>query len=103
MRRFFLAVLAALFAAQSPDQRPDNTFRFSILGDRTGGANQKAYEQAWREIDRLHPDFIVNVGDTIEGGDDATAGAEWQALHELWKNYKYQQFFTPGNHDIWSS
>src|SRR5216684_4438948 len=100
MRRFSIAVLLALVAALSPAQRPtENAFRFSILGDRTGGANQKAYEQAWREIDRLHPDFIVNVGDTIEGGNDTTAGAEWQALHEFWKGYKYQQFFTPGNHD----
>src|SRR6267378_2713673 len=104
MKRFVVAVLLAFLAALSPAQRPaDNTFRFSILGDRTGGANQMAYEQAWREIDRLHPDFIVNVGDTIEGGNDATAGAEWQALRELWKSYKYQQFFTPGNHDIWSA
>ena len=104
MRRFFVAVLVALFAALSTAQRPaDNAFRFSILGDRTGVANQKAYEQAWREINRLHPDFIVNVGDTIEGGNDATADAEWQALRPLWTRYKYQQFFTPGNHDIWSS
>ncbi|MDP8979148.1 MAG: metallophosphoesterase [Acidobacteriota bacterium] len=103
MRRFCTAVLLALLAARLPAQRPpDNAFRFSILGDRTGGANQKAYEQAWREIDRLRPDFIVNVGDTIEGGNDATAAAEWTALRALWKSYKYQQFFTPGNHDIWS-
>src|SRR5258708_20307510 len=95
MRRFFVAALFAL-ATLSPAQRPaDNAFRFSILGDRTGGANQKAYEQAWRAIYPLHPHFIVNVGDTIQGGNDPTPHAGWHPLREFWTRYTYQQIFTP--------
>jgi predicted phosphodiesterase len=77
-------------------------FNFAILGDRTGGADPAAYAQVWREIDRLHPAFVINVGDVIEGGNDATAAAEWRSVRKVWERYRYPLFFTPGNHDIWS-
>jgi 3',5'-cyclic AMP phosphodiesterase CpdA len=88
-------------AAQLPNE-PNNDFRFSILGDRTGDAEPQVYESVWRDVSVLHPDFVVNVGDTIQGGNDATAEAEWRALRPLWDRSKLPQFFTPGNHDIWS-
>ncbi len=83
---------------------PDSqNFRFAILGDRTGSANAQVYESIWAEIDREHPDFVINVGDTIEGNNDATAAAEWAALQSLFHRYgRYPLYFTPGNHDIWS-
>jgi hypothetical protein len=43
------------------------------------------------------------VGDTIQGGNDATALSEWRALRPLWDRYRYSFYFTPGNHDIWSA
>ena len=82
---------------------PNNDFRFSILGDRTGGAAPQVFGRVWREIDLLHPDFVINVGDTIEGGNDARAESEWQGLRPVWERYQhYPLYFTPGNHDIWS-
>ena len=104
--RFWIASGAVFLAlagigAQSPSNQT-NDFRFSILGDRTGDADPLVYEQVWRDIDKLHPDFVINVGDTIQGGNDATAAAEWRALRPIWDRYKLPQFFTPGNHDIWS-
>jgi predicted phosphodiesterase len=78
-------------------------FRFAILGDRTGEAQPGVYQEVWREIDAFHPDFVIGVGDTIQGGDDRTAGAEWAALAPLFHKYRqYPLYFTPGNHDIWS-
>lgn len=94
-----LAGIAGLGAASEPK----NDFHFSILGDRTGDAEPQVYERVWRDVDLLHPDFVINVGDTIQGGNDATAQAEWRALRQLWDRYKYPQYFTPGNHDIWSA
>ena len=45
----------------------------------------------------------MNVGDTIQGGNDATAEAEWRSLRPLFERYsRYPLYFTPGNHDIWS-
>lgn len=79
-----------------------NDFRFCILGDRTGDAQPGVYERVWKNLDSLHPDFVINVGDTIQGGNDATAETEWRALRPLWDRYKYPLYFTPGNHDIWS-
>ncbi len=82
---------------------PKNDFRFSILGDRTGGATAEIYGRVWREIDLLHPDFVVNVGDTIQGGNDEKAPSEWNELRPLWARYShYPHYFTPGNHDVWS-
>jgi len=92
-----LLVLAALLA------RPGDDFRFCVLGDRTGNAQPGVYERVWQDVDALHPDFVINVGDTIQGGNDASAEAEWRALRPLWERYQYPLYFTPGNHDIWSS
>ena len=107
-RRHWIATSAMLLALAiatgwSAANEPRNNFRFSILGDRTGDAEPLVYEQVWHDLDQWHPDFVLNVGDTIQGGNDATAEAEWRALRPLWDRYKYQQFFTPGNHDIWSA
>lgn len=77
-------------------------FRFAILGDRTGGANAAVYEQVWRETGAERPAFVINVGDTIQGGNDARAEAEWRAASRAWSRYSIPRYFTPGNHDIWS-
>ena len=98
--RLFIAPLAALVLIAA--EPPRNDFRFAILGDRTGEAQPGVYEQVWREIDAGHPDFVINVGDTIQGGNDATADAEWHALRPFWNRHPYPVYFTPGNHDIWS-
>jgi 3',5'-cyclic-AMP phosphodiesterase len=92
-----LAEIAGLWAASD-----ENNFRFSILGDRTGDAVPGVYEAVWRDIAVLHPDFAINVGDTIQGGNDATAEAEWKALRPVWNRFQHPFYFTPGNHDIWS-
>src|SRR6202795_1896180 len=106
-RRVWIVICAVLlgltgFTGRSASNEPNNDFRFSILGDRTGDAEPQVYESVWRDVGVLHPDFVINVGDTIQGGNDAAAGAEWRALRPLWDRAKLPQFFTPGNHDIWS-
>ncbi|HVX65149.1 MAG TPA: metallophosphoesterase, partial [Bryobacteraceae bacterium] len=90
-----LAVLAR-FAAPAGD------FRFAIVGDRTGEANAAVFEQIWREIGRLRPAFAINVGDTIQGGDDVRAEAEWREAARAWSRFAFPRYFTPGNHDIWN-
>jgi len=80
----------------------DNNFTFAILGDRTGDAIPGVYEAIWRDTAAFHPDFVINVGDTVQGLNDATAEAEWTSLRPIWQQYHIPFFFTPGNHDIWS-
>jgi 3',5'-cyclic AMP phosphodiesterase CpdA len=105
MSRFRLALLAlavlALLAAP-PAGPPANDFHFAIMGDRTGLGSAQVYERVWKEIGQLHPDFVINVGDTIQGMNDSLAAAEWEELHRLWRSAPYPLYFTPGNHDIWN-
>jgi predicted phosphodiesterase len=94
-----ICAVAGIYAAS----RPPQAFRFVIFGDRTGETRPGVYEQIWREVDSERPDFVMNVGDTIQGGQDGTAEAEWRALRPLFERYsRYPLYFTPGNHDIWS-
>jgi 3',5'-cyclic AMP phosphodiesterase CpdA len=102
-RGHYLLVAALAVVGLTAADSPKNDFRFSILGDRTGDAQSGIYERVWQEIDALHPDFVINVGDTIQGGGDATAASEWRSLRPLWDRYHYPIYFTPGNHDIWSA
>jgi hypothetical protein len=101
-RRCLLAAVLAVAALAAADS-PRNDFRFAVLGDRTGDAEAGVYERIWKDIDGLHPNFVINVGDTIQGGNDATAAPEWSALRPLWEHRRYPVYFTPGNHDIWSA
>jgi 3',5'-cyclic-AMP phosphodiesterase len=78
-------------------------FRFVIVGDRTGETVPDVYEQVWREADADHPAFVVTVGDTIQGFNDATTDMEWRDVLRLLEPYRrYPIYFTPGNHDVWS-
>jgi predicted phosphodiesterase len=82
---------------------PKNDFHFSIMGDRTGGATHEVWGRVWREVDLLHPDFVINVGDTIEGGRDEVAQQQWNELRPTFVRYRhFPLYFTPGNHDVFS-
>lgn len=78
-------------------------FRFVILGDRTGDASPGVYAQVWKETAADRPAFVITVGDTIQGGDDALADREWRGVKRVLAPYSaIPLYLTPGNHDIWS-
>jgi UDP-2,3-diacylglucosamine pyrophosphatase LpxH len=99
-----LCILALFVVGSLAVQTKDTeNFRFAILGDRTGEAFPGAYQEAWKETDADYPDFVINVGDTIQGGNDETIDSEWQQIEKLLSPYrKYRFFYVPGNHDVWS-
>jgi 3',5'-cyclic AMP phosphodiesterase CpdA len=104
IRRLLGCLLPCLLAwptlAAAP--APENRFHFSILGDRTGGATPEVYERVWREIALLGPDFVINVGDTIEGHNDAAAPWQWAEVARVWSRYmEFPLYLIPGNHDVW--
>ena len=81
---------------------PDE-FQFVIIGDRTGGANaQGTFEIAMDQINLLQPEFVINVGDVIEGysDDKAELHAEWDEVDGMLKKLEMPFFRTAGNHDI---
>ena len=93
-----LALLVCIRGAPAPD-----SFRFAILGDRTGEAQPGVYEQVWKDVAAANPAFVLSVGDTIQGMDDRSAEAEWREVDQILKPYRrYPLYLVPGNHDIWS-
>ena len=102
MLRKILLLLAATVVLVAYAAGPSG-FQFVILGDRTGEPVAGVYREIWRELDHGHPDFVVSVGDTIQGGDDRTVDTEWRKILALLTPYRrYRIFFAPGNHDVWS-
>jgi predicted phosphodiesterase len=82
-----------LAAAQGPD-----SFRFVVVGDRTGEAEPGVYERVLKDAAAERPAFAVSVGDTIQGLHDETAEAEWQRVQQA----TFALYLAPGNHDLWS-
>jgi len=79
-----------------------NDFHFSILGDRTGSAQPQIYGRTLREIAMLAPDFVVNVGDSIQGHDDSKIEAQWDEVKAIWARHLTQKHYSlAGNHDVW--
>jgi predicted phosphodiesterase len=95
--RFAVALFAAGLCCGA-----GNDFTFAIAGDRTGETVAGVWQSVWQQIGHEKPDFVLTVGDTIQGGNDATAQAEWIALRPTWSRWQIPVYFTPGNHDIWS-
>ena len=84
-------------------QNDPEACQFVVIGDRTGGANQQeTFKLAVGQLNLLRPEFVINVGDNIEGysDDKAELNAEWQEIDELLGELKMPFFRTPGNHDI---
>jgi Icc protein len=107
MRKYWRSVLAisamVVVLIRLPGNPPPDSFRFVILGDRTGEARPGVYEQVWREAAAEDPAFVVSVGDTIPGLNDTTAEAEWREVQRILAPYKrFPLYLAPGNHDIWS-
>ena len=78
-------------------------FQFVVVSDRTGGHREGIFAKALRKINDLRPEFVVSVGDLIEGGteDLKQVGREWKEFRHLVDTLQMRFFYVPGNHDIW--
>lgn len=76
--------------------------RFAVIGDNTGLARPGVFDQAMRQISWLQPDFILSVGDLIEGytDDKAMIAAQWDAVERSVAKSGVPFIYTPGNHDM---
>src|SRR5215471_15123542 len=100
---FFAVAGLGLLLFRNAAAPQTESLRFAILGDRTGDVQPDVYEQVWKEVSAEDPAFVVTVGDTIEGIDDATAQTQWQEVESILKPYRrFPLYLAPGNHDIWS-
>ena len=79
--------------------------RFAILPDRTGQERPGKFEQAIATIEVLDPEFVISVGDLIEGytDDTATVQAEWDELDAMIAPLGVPMCAAVGNHDVWDA
>ncbi len=80
---------------------PDN-FQFAIVTDRTGGHRPGVFMDGVRKLNLLQPEFVVSVGDLIEGytEDQGELDREWTEFNGLVGQLDMPFFYVPGNHDI---
>lgn len=86
---------------QAPVAHPE-TLRFAVIGDRTGLARPGVFEQAVKQVNWLQPEFLINVGDLVEGytGDTAEIASEWRHIEQAVAALKLPFFYVAGNHDM---
>lgn len=77
-------------------------FQFAIVTDRTGGHRAMVFEKAVRKLNILQPEFVISVGDLIEGYTDKAErmNTEWTEFQTFVKGLQMPFFYVPGNHDI---
>ena len=85
-----------------PLRSDSDAFRFVVLADRTGGARRGVFDRAVDQVRRLRPDFVLSVGDLIEGytDDRAKLAAEWEEIDSMVDRFEVPFFYTVGNHDL---
>jgi hypothetical protein len=77
------------------------TFRFAIVSDRNGGMRPGVFELAMNKLNLLQPEFVLSVGDLIDGyTEDANVwNAQWDEFDELVNRLDMPFYYVPGNHD----
>lgn len=77
-------------------------FQFAIVSDRTGGHRPGIFGKAVGKLNLLQPEFVLCVGDLIEGytEDDEIIDAQWDEFYTILEPLEAPFFFLPGNHDI---
>ena len=76
--------------------------RFVVMSDRTGGHQPGAWAKAIEDVNRLRPDFVICVGDLIEGytEDPGTLYEQWMEFDAITARLRAPFFYCAGNHDV---
>lgn len=88
-------------------QNQNDEFSFIIVPDRTGGERKKGiWAGALAKANMFHPDFIISVGDMIEGINkphlltEERMKAQFSELRSITEKSAAPFFYVVGNHDI---
>lgn len=76
--------------------------RFAVVADRTGGHRPGVFASAITSLNLLAPDFVMSVGDFIEGytTDTSELGRQWDEFDAIVENLEPKFIRVPGNHDL---
>lgn len=118
--KYFIVVTAAIVLSgccpkfsirQSGDVHPwthlnaankARNFQFAIAADRTGKNRPGVFAEAVDKLNLLKPEFVLSIGDFIEGKteDNAELDRQWDEFDEMVTKLEMPFFYVPGNHDI---
>ena len=85
-----------LKANNDPEQ-----FQFAVVSDRTGGHRRGVFSRAVQQVNLMQPEFVMSVGDLIEGSPNAdTNRKQWDEFEGYAKQFAMPFFYCPGNHDM---
>jgi hypothetical protein len=76
-------------------------FQFAIVSDNTGGARPGVFEDAVSKLNLLQPQFVMSVGDLIQGKTEDLQEIErqWREFDGFIARLTMPFFYVPGNHD----
>lgn len=79
---------------------PSN-FQFAIITDNTTGGREGVLEDAFRKLNWLQPEFVMSVGDLIQGytTDRKQLEYEWNEFEGFVEKLEMPFFYVAGNHD----
>lgn len=81
----------------------EKDFHFIIIPDRAGGERKGIFERGLQNAARLRPDFIMSVGDLIDGmwkRDIDLFRGQWTEVKNMVNKTEIPFFYVVGNHDI---
>ena len=83
----------------------EDKFTFAVFSDLTGGERERVFDIAVAQLALLRPEFIINVGDLIDGGteDLDEIDAQWDWFDERANQATAPIFYIGGNHDLTGS
>jgi len=75
-------------------------FQFAIVSDRTGGHRQGVFSKAVQQVNLMQPEFVMSVGDLIEGSREQMANhTQWTEFDKYARQFEMPFFYCVGNHD----
>ena len=76
--------------------------QFAIISDVWGGNRPGILEDAIGKLELLQPQFVMSVGDLIDGKthDSILIGEQWREFNQKVNSLSMPFFYVPGNHDI---
>lgn len=85
-----------------PKAQPGDRFSFAVIGDLNSGERAGVLEVAVEQINLLRPEFILSIGDLVEGGTEDTVQLkkEYDHFDERMSKAQAPIFHLGGNHDL---
>lgn len=76
--------------------------QFAIISDLWGGYRSGVFEDAVDKLELLQPQFVMSVGDLIDGKtyDSTVLDEQWDEFNAQVNSLSMPFFYVPGNHDI---